>query len=246
MGNSILNPNSADDPQPIPDYKSSNNTNAISSINKQPQAASLLQLQQQLSVIDPDEETSLQDLNHLCQQKNWSAVEKYALVYESIYHTTFQSGSAPLHTAISNGAPLYAIQALVQANPPSVAYANIYGNLPLHFAAWKKNTALQVVAFLLQYYPQGACIANKAGDLPLHYATNFKASVETVQLIYQAHPAAIHVQNKKGKTPLENAKCRFIAGEDHDKVIALLQGETGKQYGVHEQFKPNQTPSPSR
>lgn len=173
----------------------------------------------------PDSQ-DLQDLNTLARLRCWSAIEQCASTVDSIHHITLTpAGNAPLHSAISNGAPLSTIQALVVASPTSVAVGNNFGNTPLHFAAWKNKypESSTIVHFLLDFYPQSAKVLNKHGNLPLHHATNYKAHPDIVQLLYRAFPKAVHVRNDKGQTPLDLAIHRL--GEKHS-VVAMLQGDT--------------------
>ncbi len=168
----------------------------------------------------------LQDLNTLARLRCWNAIEQCASTVDSVHHTTFTpAGNAPLHSAISNGAPMSTIQALVVANPPSVALGNNFGNTPLHFAAWKNKyqESFAIVEFLLDYYPQSAKVLNKHGNLPLHHATNYKAHPDIVQLLYRSYPKAVHIRNDKGLTPLDLAIHRL--GEKH-QVVAMLKGAT--------------------
>ena len=168
----------------------------------------------------------LQDLNTLARLRCWSAIEQCASTVDSIHHTTLTpAGNAPLHSAISNGAPLSTIQALVVASPTSVALGNNFGNTPLHFAAWKNKYAesFGIVQFLLDFYPQSAKVLHKHGNTPLHHATNYKAHADIVQLLYRAYPKAVHIPNDKGQTPLDMAIHRL--GEKH-AIVAMLQGDT--------------------
>jgi hypothetical protein len=66
------------------------------------------------------------DLNKLCQKKDWQSVIPLAHLSPSIYEKTIAAANTPLHTAISNYAPLEVVQALVFAYPPSVSYQNRY------------------------------------------------------------------------------------------------------------------------
>lgn len=179
--------------------------------------------------------TDLHELNALARLRCWAAIEECAAQVDAIHHTTLtKAGNAPLHSAISNGAPLSTIQALVVANPPSVAFPNHFGNLPLHFVAWKNKSteAFAVCEFLLTYYPQAARHANRHGNLPLHHATNYKAHPDLVQLLWRAYPGAIEIRNDKGQTPLDHAMHRL--GKHHD-VVKMLQGSTSRNFVYHQQ-----------
>lgn len=66
------------------------------------------------------------DLNELCRKKDWESVIRLAHLSPLIYEKTIAAANTPLHTAISNHAPLEVVQALVFAYPPSVSYQNRY------------------------------------------------------------------------------------------------------------------------
>ena len=178
----------------------------------------------------PSSSQDLQDLNALARLRCWSAIEQCASTVDSIHHVTLTAeGNGPLHSAISNGAPLSTVQALVVANPPSVARGNKFGNTPLHFVAWKNKypDSFAIVQFLLEYYPQSAKVLNKHGNLPLHHAANYKAHPDIVQVLYRAYPKAVTIPNDQGKTPLDYANLRLT---EHHPVVTLLQGTTSRNY----------------
>jgi hypothetical protein len=182
--------------------------------------------------------TDLQDLNTLARLRSWAAIEECAAQVDSSHHTTLtKAGNAALHTAISNGAPLSTIQALVIANPPSVAFPNHFGNLPLHFVAWKNKSseAFAICEFLLAYYPQASRHLNRHGNLPLHHAAFYKAHPDLVQLLWRAYPNAVGIKNDKGLTPLDQAVDRH--GDSHS-VVKMLQGLTSRNY-VYQQYQPS-------
>jgi len=194
----------------------------------------------------------LQDLNALARLRCWSMIEQCAGQVDTNHHTTLtEAGSAPLHSAICNGAPLTTIQALVVANPPSVAFPNHFGNLPLHFIAWKNKSceSLAICEFLLTYFPQAAKHVNRHGNVPLHHATNYKAHIDFIQLLWRANPTALSMKNDKGQTPLDHAIHRY--GKNHD-IVKMLQGSTTRNYVYqqhrqpqHQHHQPSSSPSPS-
>jgi ankyrin repeat protein len=97
---------------------------------------------------------------------------------------------------------------------------NNYGNLPLHFTAWKKGP-LEVEKLLLKVYPEGAAQKNNHGNLPLHYAAHYNAPLEVVEALYQAYPEGATQKNNDSNTPLDLA----IADGASPNVVALLQGK---------------------
>lgn len=97
---------------------------------------------------------------------------------------------------------------------------NNYGNLPLHFTAWKKGP-LEAEKLLLKVYPEGAAQKNNHGNLPLHYAAHYNAPMEVVEALYKAYPEGANQKNNDNNTPLDLA----IADGASPNVVALLQGK---------------------
>lgn len=113
-----------------------------------------------------------------------------------------------------------AAEALLEAYPEAASLTNNYGNLPLHFTAWKKGP-LDVEQLLLKVYPEGAAQKNNHGNLPLHYAAHYNAPLEVVEALYNAYPEGATMKNNDNNTPLDLA----IADGAAPNVVALLQGK---------------------
>ena len=108
----------------------------------------------------------------------------------------------------------------MEAYPAAASMTNNYGNLPLHFTAWKKGP-LEVEKLLLEIFPDGAAQKNNHGNLPLHYAAHYNAPLEVVEALYNAYPEGASVKNNDNNTPLDLA----IADGAAPNVVALLQGK---------------------
>lgn len=111
-------------------------------------------------------------------------------------------------------------EALLEAYPEAASLTNNYGNLALHFTAWKKGP-VDVEKLLLKVYPEGAAQKNNHGNLPLHYAAHYNAPLEVVEALYHAYPEGALQKNNDNNTPLDLA----IADGASSNVIALLQGQ---------------------
>lgn len=98
---------------------------------------------------------------------------------------------------------------------------NNYGNLALHFCAWKKGP-VECERLLLKVYPEGAAQKNNHGNLPLHYAAHYNAPLEVVEALYHAYPQGAMQKNNDNNTPLDLA----IADGASPNVVALLQGQS--------------------
>lgn len=112
-------------------------------------------------------------------------------------------------------------EALLEAYPEAASITNNYGNLALHFAAWKKGP-VDVEKLLLKVYPEGAAQKNNHGNLPLHYAAHYNAPLEVVEALYHAYPDGAMQKNNDNNTPLDLA----IADGASTNVVSLLQGQT--------------------
>lgn len=117
--------------------------------------------------------------------------------------------------------PLKKTEALLEAYPEAASLTNNYGNLALHFTAWKKGP-LDVERLLLKVFPEGAAQKNNHGNLPLHYAAHYNAPLEVVEALYHAYPEGAQQKNNDNNTPLDLA----IADGASPNVVALLQGKT--------------------
>ena len=112
-------------------------------------------------------------------------------------------------------------ECLLDAHPEAASNTNNYGNLALHFTAWKKGP-LDVEKLLLKVYPEGAACKNNHGNLPLHYAAHYNAPLEVVEALYHAYPQGAQQKNNDNNTPLDLA----IADGASPNVVALLQGKS--------------------
>lgn len=97
-----------------------------------------------------------------------------------------------------------ALEALIQAvhNDPSIT--SLFGEvvngntlLSLCCGSGKTNCAI----FVLNYAKESTSIRSNRGMLPLHWAAG-TGDLKLVQAVYEAHPAALHVQIDGGNTPL--------------------------------------------
>ena len=139
----------------------------------------------------------------------------------------------PLHLAARNKAPLDVVRYLVEQYPGGVREKDIYGNLPLHRAAW--NAPLDVVRYLVEKYPDGVREKNEGGNLPLHKAA-WNAPLDVVRYLVEQYPQGVHVRGgHENKTSLELAE-RYSASSE---VVAYLkQAETA---GNHRPPPPSKT-----
>jgi len=101
----------------------------------------------------------------------------------------------PLHLVLRSSTTrlLETIRLLLEAGPDAVRKPDSRGLLPLHYACERGGTH-DVIQFLIEQWPLSLSTKTKDGNLPLHFAllNNKKLSLETIQLLVQACPAAVH------------------------------------------------------
>jgi ankyrin repeat protein len=75
---------------------------------------------------------------------------------------------------------------ILEAFPELVKEQDIFGDLPLHWAAQYKTA--NEVKLLLEYYPEGAKTKNTADCLPLYKAFMYNRNVDVLRVLIKAHP----------------------------------------------------------
>ena len=137
------------------------------------------------------------------------------------------SGETPLHFASYSGR-LDTVKYLCELCPESINAECSGGFLPIHDAA-RGGERAEIIRFLLSKYPDGA---EKATDdegrrLPLHLACNsFNArdvNLKTVQLLLDAYPEAIFIEDGEENSPLDIVKGRAKHYPDKSTVVSFLE-----------------------
>lgn len=96
--------------------------------------------------------------------------------------------------------------------------ADISGKLPVHVAAWQRADPL-ALRILLDVCPQAAAVRDHIGFTPLHWAVGHSASLPSVAMLLDSHPAALREKGGPAKSlPLHVAAASGATGE----VVALL------------------------
>jgi len=133
----------------------------------------------------------------------------------------YKVSGLPIHEAISVGAPLEVISALVRASPSSISEREcLQLRLPLHLACLNRPVNFKVVKFLLQYCSEAAAEADKMGRTPLHYALIKGCCQNVVEYLVRACPEIVKAQDEEGASPLHMA-CRY--GHSTAVISAMLQ-----------------------
>ena len=94
--------------------------------------------------------------------------------------------------------------------------------LPLH-AAIIFQAPHEVIDALLTSFPQSAMCKDDQGMLPLHLVLrNLPLQFDVIEELLTVHPAAIYVQDRKGRTPLEGGLVA-TGGKDHNPGLSVLE-----------------------
>eukprot|EP00523_Entomoneis_sp_CCMP467_P015044 CAMPEP_0168775842 /NCGR_PEP_ID=MMETSP0725-20121227/5725_1 /TAXON_ID=265536 /ORGANISM="Amphiprora sp., Strain CCMP467" /LENGTH=553 /DNA_ID=CAMNT_0008825493 /DNA_START=58 /DNA_END=1722 /DNA_ORIENTATION=- len=93
--------------------------------------------------------------------------------------------------------------------------------LPLH-AALIFNAPLPVVEILLRTFPEASTMKDDQGMLPLHLACrNAPVNFEVLEELLTAHPAAVYVKDRKGRTPIQGGL--NATGSDKNPGLSAME-----------------------
>ena len=114
------------------------------------------------------------------------------------------------------------VRRLLVIQPEAVRVQNSHSSLPLHYACSNQTSAAAaIVAELLEAAPDTITMGNEHRDLPLHVACRHSVSVEAVDSLALAYPAALAIQNDRNRLPLDCArKNKSDAGAD---IVAFIK-----------------------
>ena len=150
------------------------------------------------------------------------------------------NGSLPLHLVALYWSPapasgLWLTEMLLAAHPEAAAAKDGLGWQPLHIVArnWGDSAATQrALRLLLSLAPEAAGERDLDGCLPIHLllCSTFRAgvvSVKMAELLLSANPAAIAMEDSKGRTPCQLAAINIDLPPD---VVSYLQrAEAGER-----------------
>lgn len=157
----------------------------------------------------------------------------------------YQRPLTALHLAIINGASDRIVRALLRAGPEA---AELWGCengfddeftdlLPLHLAAVygprRGHRAARVVELLCAASPRAAATREgRHGMTALHLAALSAASVEALEAIAWRFPAALHLTDDYGRTPLDcaRASAEAVASARLGRTPPLPAGYTYREY----------------
>ena len=109
----------------------------------------------------------------------------------------------PLHFACMHCAPLFIIEAIINAAPEIAITQDLSRNYPLHYACWN-GAHVDVIRLLLETAPSTARAMSATGNTPLMCGCFGRTlSTEAIILVIRAFPGALTVQNCNFRTPIE-------------------------------------------
>jgi ankyrin repeat protein len=114
-----------------------------------------------------------------------------------------ERGHLPLHVALVYGQTNDMVRTLLKANPAACAVPAERGSFPLHLVL-NPHFPVTVVKEILKEHPKAVFEANNEGLTPLHLACT-RGSVECVELILKANPAAAAMYARNRGLPLHVA-----------------------------------------
>jgi len=116
------------------------------------------------------------------------------------------NGDLPIHIACRKHAPFQAIQYLVEQDPATLHISNNDGALPIHLAC-QSGASLQAIKHLVEDNGGAGtlCARDSNGNLPLHVLCgSTESTLETIEYLTKAHPAALWTGNSYGVLPLHS------------------------------------------
>eukprot|EP01031_Cornospumella_fuschlensis_P028697 gene28697-34645_t len=117
-------------------------------------------------------------------------------------------GWLPLHwAAVIDQAEVNDVRNVAKADPLATVkgYSLPVSANPGHLIAAVRHPNMEVVRCLYDFYPRMAASKDFEGDLPLHYAARYSESVEMIQFLLQANPAATKAKGESNLVPLQCA-----------------------------------------
>jgi ankyrin repeat protein len=143
----------------------------------------------------------------------------------ALAHCLDDRSATPLHVAAMYGASKQIVEALLECHPAAATAKDKLGQLALHYGLQYKLAAASTI---LMAWPTSAALADCNGNLPLHLAVMHHAEADTVRAILLAHPSAVNVRTRGGKTSMKLA----TAHRATEEVQALLLSPPSRRPGV--------------
>ena len=148
-------------------------------------------------------------------------------------------GNLPLHIACLQPAPFQVIQYLVQQDSATLHISNKDGALPIHLAC-RAGASLQGIKYMIEENGGAAtlCARDQSdGSLPLHrWCGSPGLSLEKVEYMIKAYPAALSTRNSNGALPL-HVFCESSTETSLKAVESFDQAISGSFVDSHPQWR---------
>jgi ankyrin repeat protein len=158
--------------------------------------------------------------------QNWSAATALLSAHTWLAEVTVTTTQQYLlHVAVSSGIPPDdLVQELLRLHPGAVYKWDVWGNLPLHYAA-----SGTLAAHLGDRFPSGASVRNQDGLLPLHLAVR-AGRVTAVPTLARYFGPGLAVSDNQGNLPIHlAAQCPAPDRRDVLEMIDYLLVEADRQ-----------------
>ncbi len=136
-----------------------------------------------------------------------------------------------LHLACQHNPPIDIVKSLLESNPNAARQrSQPRGEIPLHFATSFNAASVEVIRELVQAKPSTVTAMSTIGVTPLHQACIFRAPYETIRIMVDACPEAVHIEDSQGRTPFDIAKATyFLFNPICWRILYLLSGGNTKR-----------------
>ena len=120
---------------------------------------------------------------------------------------------------------------LIELHPEQVTTGDVYGMLPIHYAALY-GASVEVVKYFVKIDPQ--CLEKKTnnGSLPLHFAAMNKDNHHLIPYLLATFPESVEVLNDDNYTP-----CDIAMGVKSDMISDSKQATGDQRRAVDESLK---------
>jgi ankyrin repeat protein len=137
-------------------------------------------------------------------------------------------GWLPLHYACQHGVAEEVLRFLISKYPAGRKTTDHKGRNPLHFAVGNQRKGLFQSSVFTSLAESGAVkAADKRGMCPLHYACAYGASLNTLEVLIEAHPRALELTDINGFLPLHYAMSNCARADCVAVVDTLLKKHPG-------------------
>jgi len=165
--------------------------------------------------------------------EDWDAVRKRLIkdTEKKRSHKIYKRNMSALHLACNHNPPADIIKLLLGANPDAtLCRSQPYGQLPLHFATGYNTCSVDVIQQLVEVCPSSVSAQTTQGVSPLHQACTFHAPYEVIEVLAEASPEALYIEDANGRTPWDIAKVTyFLYNPKYWKILYILSGGRTKR-----------------